>query len=240
MRTFTRSLIILTLCITGQLLSSTAFADEQDRQAPLNAQQRTQIQGVGNALLKANRTYQPDEDASAIRAQVDQVRQAIETLTKPLDSTPLTVSVNNATATASALTAQTASVSSAEQWQQARASQINQLNNELAKLRQHCDDYRNKQQAKKPGLFKRFTALLSGNNKPAKKHPVITEASERVLTRLENLGVEVDETLALPADQRQQKLLALSDSLRFQKQLVITPDAEPNDTPTYLTRTKHR
>ncbi len=235
-----RAYSVVALLFFSGFMASTASAEgAQAAPSSLDPQKRTQVREVGHALLMANRTFQGDADADAIHQQVQQVRQAINALTQPLPTQTLTL----ATERSQGRTLQKARdpQASSAQWQQARRQQITQLNNSLTVLQQRCDDFRAKHQKPTPGFFQRLSAWALGTPEVNKTtHPVITDASEVALSRLETLQDEVNAALEANPEDRHQQLTALAERLNFTKQSVMLPESAKKETPTYLTRTTHR
>ena len=236
------TLIVGTSCLLIQTFAFSVHAEESSMKAPLDPQKSTQVREVGHALLQANRHYQADSNAQQIYQQVEQVRSAIESLTRPLPASTLTLANHTATQNVSLQSKFSVTSSSANQWGLARETQINQLTNRLGTLRQYCGDFRNKHEANTPGLFQRFSAWVSGaeTNNELSENQVITDVSTQVLDRLERLDEEVNAAINSSPDERHQKLVALAQSLEISQRPVGLPEDERADTPTYITRTTHR
>lgn len=214
------------------LMSASVQAQDSVARTQLDPNKKARVRDVGHVLLQANRTYPRDVEADQIRAQIIQVRQAIELLVQPQSSGSLIVSQRSANTPVSI---------PSNVWQQTRSAKIQQLNSRLATLHQSTQAFRTKKKPQSTGFFQRIRGwFASDSDALSKKHSVLSSASEYSLGRLDNLDTDIAEALTLNPVERYQKLNALAESLRFHQRNLRLSEDEKADTPTYITRTTHR
>ncbi|GEM_PF-1900711 len=243
-RQILRRTLLLGLLITVAGSPAQSFAGSTEAPTGLKPETRAAVRGVGHALLQAKRRYTPQQDISALRDRIKQVRRLVKTLTAPVTASTWIKVVTSTPSAASSST--TPAVSQAPDWRQVRAGEIQQLQSATARLRQQCQALRKSvtPAARKTSLFDTVVRYFSGrpatsmNGKPNIIAPVTSVA----LARLEQLDTEVTDAIALPAAERQQRLKAMSVALRPGKQRTGIRDntTEVKPTPTFTTRTQHR
>ncbi len=229
------------ICLFACLFAGTAIGGNvPDARETLDPQKSVKVREVGNVLLQAKRSHRPDESAMQIRQQIDQVRKGVESLTKPLPVSELTLAEDGLVQRSRMRGANGMAISDRSAWHHARRLQIRQLKNDLATLRNQRGAFKAKAQTVSPKTLQRARGPASIAEDVRRAHPALTDVSERALDRLVALENEVDAALAAPADERHRRLTTLAQKLRFRKQAVNMGETRQKDTPTYITRTRHR
>ncbi|HEY5603133.1 MAG TPA: hypothetical protein VIM41_08505, partial [Gammaproteobacteria bacterium] len=138
-----RRTIAFGLTIGLVLLSVAAYADTTAQANDLKPETRDTVRAVGQAVLRAKRTYTPDPAAAALRDDVEAVRDLVKALTEPLPTTP--IQIQSASARSPRWTRSAGpSVSEAIAWRQARSAEIGRLRSAAASLKSRTRTLREK------------------------------------------------------------------------------------------------
>ncbi|MBU2571464.1 MAG: hypothetical protein KJ725_15820 [Gammaproteobacteria bacterium] len=237
-------LLILSFCIQGH---QSAWAEET-LPTVLPPEQRQQIQTVGQAVLAAKRHAEPDEQALAVRAQIETVRKHLEALSKP------TGIVQPVTAMPPAASSAAANKHAEKQdWKQSQAARQQRLEASLATLEELRVSEIVKRNPPQTKWWQRLKAKVMREQEPsdtARQTHIATPVSDAALERIATLQDEIRTALALPEEERYERLRTLSKRMKFERQFPDVPvrtsdgkqpDARQTDgTPTMTTRTAHR
>ena len=221
------------------LLSITAQAETTAQANELKPETRDAVRAVGQAVLRAKRTYMPDPDAVALRDDVKAVREIVKALAEPSPNTPIRIQSAGAQSTAPSASPETA-------WRQARAADIGRLRSAVANLRNKSRALRGKAvgaQQSSPSFLDSIVNYFTGAqpSTAGKRTAIVTPVTTHALTRIEGLDTEIDAALALPAAERQQRLRDLIASLSPGETSPQLHDVgEKPVSPTMTTRTQHR
>ncbi len=198
----------------------------------LEPETREAVVGVGRALLLAKRSYVPDPAVTALRNDIDQIRQLLAVLAQPLDGAEIQLQSVNTPAP------------SPPAWQQVRAAEINQLRSAAANLRSQVETFLDDRDGAdvSPSFLESVVSFFTGEESRPRVRgagaQVAAPVTRAALLRLEQLDTEIETALSLPADERLQRLRELADVLRFDAERIHTADKVV--TPTMSTRTQHR
>ena len=235
-------MLLLGLFVHAGWSPAPAHAESNTETAGLKPETREAVRSVGRALLQAKRSYTPAQGTTALRDNVERVRRMIMSLIAPISTnTPIKI----AKAGAGAVTSQALSVT--DDWQQAHADDIQQLNTATSELRQQCQTLRREMAPTTPprSLINSVITFFTGaptvqaTTKPA----VITPVTSVALTRLEQVESDVTEALKLPTEERNRQLKLLAVTLKIgDRQAVIDDDQQEQQivSPTLTSRTQHR
>lgn len=219
-------------------LSVVARASSDVKTNGLKPDTREYVKNIGQALLLAKRSYKEDQNTAALRDSIQQTRQLVNELTRPIMTQQIQLTKLNI-ATQNTSKVQAKSLSS--DWHQAKASEITQLQAATAKLRSQCQFLQSARNIKaSPSLLNSVVSFFTGKsnlNNPTKF--VIESVSDNALTHLEKIDSDIKIALALPAVQRQQRLYELAEELNISSKPVQT-DIKDNVAPTFSNRTQHR
>jgi len=259
--------VLLTACLFS-VLTQEVWA-EQVPKTTITAEQRQQIQSIGQSLLTARRQAKPSEQAMAIRQQLTQVKAQLDTLIAPLPVGRITLKLASPPA---AVKTVAKTISFKQSWKQRHEKRIKKLDESLTKLNKMTDEVllqrtplaRVKPVTKSLNLWQRLKSRIlkqaavsnpqnAGQN-TAREESIHTDLSEAALNQLKTLQVEINEAMAQPDNQRPLVLRALSKRLTLSKYPPVTDkqsnDSENNNrddeaatktlTPTFTSRTTHR
>jgi len=209
-------------CISSALLmvgiaAHPAAARDKSVSQPLPAQTLDQIKGVGQALLQAKRAYQSPDEVNALRQDMDQLHGLLEKLTQPKRGDTLRLETANGRAEDGA---------SRDPWREKRAGDLNQLRRLADRVQQRSNALAAKAKASKGEL----QAEMTPNSCPR----------QPALTRLMRLKNELDQALALPAMERQKRLMEIKHNIKIGRQPRLHATDTLVETPTLKKRTKHR
>ena len=195
---------------------------------------RESVRAVGQSLLRAKRSYVPDQASIALRGQIDEVRRLVNALAKPIATTPIEIQL---AATSAQSNAQIPSA--LPQWQRTRTTQIDQLRSTAANMRSASRALRDKRRGAKPSLLQSIASFfgLSGNGNA--RGSIVTPVTDAALSRVEHLNTEIEAALALPANEQPRRMRTLSAALSPKKPQLSKADAG-TPTPTFSTHTTHR
>ena len=212
---------LLALCVIAvAVFSSTAGAAPVAEVKGLKPETRDAVRGVGQALLRANRSYIPDPAVATLRNNVGTVRGLVKALAEPL--TTKTIHLKSiAPASSGAARIQGVPVSPEAAWRQDKALEISRLRSAVADLRKRCQAFR-----------KKTTGVHSA---------VIAPVTPHLLARLERLDKEIESALNSPETERHQRMRDLVATLSpRESNSSVHNVAEKNISPTIATRTQHR
>lgn len=221
------------------LLSVTAHADTRAQADELKPGTRDAVRAVGQAVLRAKRTYTPDPAAVALRDDVKTVREFVKALAEPSANTPIQIQSAGAQSTAPSASPETA-------WQQARAADIGRLRSAVANLRNKSRALREKTggaQQSSPSFLDSIVNYFTGVQPSiaGKRTAIVTPVTTHALTRIEGLDTEIEAALVLPAAERQQRLRDLITTLSPGELRPELHDVDEKPvSPTMTTRTQHR
>lgn len=210
-------LLILSFCIQGH---HSAWA-EDTLPTNLPPEQRQQIQTVGQALLAAKRHAEPDEQALAVRAQIETVRKHLEALSKPTGIVQPGTAMPPATSSAAAN-----KHAEKQDWQKSHTARLQSLEASLAKLealRVSETAKKNPPQAKWWQRLKAKVMREQEKSDTARQTHIITPVSDAALERITTLQDEIHTALVLPEEERYERLRTLSKRMKFERQFPDVP-----------------
>lgn len=201
---------------------------------------RDQVRAIGQALLATKRLQNPDQDATAMRQQLQAVRARLQVLTMAV---PTRVSV---------LKDGQAATPQKDAWLQVRASDIAEARKAAAALAQNGrtlkKKYRSENADGEPGFiekhfpdaanrYRELAARVSGTTPPQPAAPQsrfasMTPVNETTLSRFDSLESDIAAAVALPADKRQARLHALIDELTPNETALVARTHEHGINPT--------
>lgn len=221
------------------LLSITAHADTAAQANDLKPETRESVRAVGQAVLRAKRSYTPDPAAATLRNQIETVRDSVKVLAEPLPNTTIRVQSAGTQSAGPSVSPETA-------WQQARSAEIGHLRSAVADLRTKSRALREKAagaQPSSPSFLNSIMNYFTGKQSPTagKRTAIVTPVTTHALARLEGLDTEIEAALVLPAAERQQRLRDLIATLSpgGTSPQLHNVDEKPAS-PTMTTRTQHR
>ncbi len=220
-------------------LSVSVQADNTTHASELNPETRDAVRAVGQAVLRAKRTYTSDPTAVALQDEIKAVREFVKALAEHSANTPIRIQSAGAQSTAP-------SVSPEAAWRKARAADIGRLRSAVANLRHKGRALREKAvgaQRSSPSfldsIVNYFTGVQPGT--AGKRSAIVTPVTTHALTRIDGLDTEIEAALVLPAAERQQRLRDLAATLSpgAQRPRLHDGDEKPVS-PTITNRTQHR
>lgn len=236
---YSRRLIAFGPIIGLVFLSVTAQADTTAQANELKPETRDTVRAVGQAVLRAKRTYTPDPAAVALQDDVKAARESVKALAEPSPNTPIRIQSAGARSTAPSMSPETA-------WRQARAADIGRLRSAVANVRNKSRTLREKAvgvQRSSPSFLDSIMNYFTGKQSRTvgKRTAIVTPVTTHALTRLEGLDTEIEAALVLPAAERQQRL---RDLIAILSPGGASPQLHDVDekpaSPTMTTRTQHR
>lgn len=234
----TLRILAVSLMLFFSSLSVVAHARSDVKTNGLKPDTRESVQNIGQALLLAKRSYKENQNTAALRDSIQQTRQLVNELTRPIMTQQIQLTKPNKTPQN---TSNARPKSLPSDWHQARASEITQLQAASAKLRSQCQSIQSARNVKaSPSLLDSVASFFTGkSNLNNSTKFVIEPVTDNALTHLEKIDSDIKIALALPAAQRQQRLHELAEELNISSK-PVQADIKDNVAPTFSNRTQHR
>ncbi len=229
-------IVVISFILSFSSLPLVAHANSDIKTNGLKPDVMESVRSVGQALLLAKRSYKEDQNTAALRDSIKQTRKMVNELMRPIMTQQIQLTkLNKPTQNTSNLRSRNLP----SDWHQVKASEITQLRTATARLRSQCQSLRSARNIKaSPSLLDSVVSFFTGkaNNSPKL---VLEPVTDNALTYIEKIDSKIDVALALPAEQRHQRLRELAEELNISSKPTQTDNID-TVTPTFSSRTHHR
>ena len=173
---------------------------------------------MGRSLLQAKRTYEPPEEMSRIRKDLEQLHTLLNTFLKPVEGDKVRLEAVTERGEGGQETR--------DHWREKRKDEIEQLFLTADSI---------------GGQSKVLAERRSLRGKAHEgRDTLFPLAVQPCLERLGHLRSELDQVVSLPAETRQKRLLEIKDQLKLSRRSGIGGKDSRPENPTMRNRNKHR